>query len=143
MSPPPDDHETLEITDEPADERRTSHRHKIALRVDYKGMNTFFADYAKNISKGGTFIKTSKPLDVGTKFVFVLSIPGQVDQLQLKGTVMWTVDEGQQTEERPAGMGIRFNFSDDAERQQLEHFVGKLMADKLGSHVAQKLLGKS
>jgi type IV pilus assembly protein PilZ len=144
MSPPPDDHESPqgEVTDEPGDERRTSQRHKIALRVDYKRMNTFFADYAKNISKGGTFIKTSKPLDVGTKFVFVLSIPGQVDQLQLKGTVMWTVDEEQQTDERPAGMGIRFNFTDDAERRQLEQFVGKLMADKLGSHVAQKLLGK-
>ena len=45
------------------------------LRVDYKRMNTFFADYTKNISKGGTFIRTSKPLDVGTEFVFVLSIP--------------------------------------------------------------------
>jgi type IV pilus assembly protein PilZ len=128
--------------DEPGSERRTDQRHKIALRVDYKRMNTFFADYAKNISKGGTFIKTSKPLDVGTKFVFVLSIPGQADQLQLKGTVMWTVDESQANDDRPAGMGIRFNFADDDERKQLEQFVAKLMSDKLGSHVTQKLLGK-
>src|SRR5580704_19287294 len=98
MSSSPDDQDPQEGIDEPGDDRRTSQRHKIALRVDYKRMNTFFADYAKNISKGGTFIKTSKPLDVGTKFVFVLSIPGQADQLQLKGTVMWTVDEVQQTE---------------------------------------------
>ncbi len=123
-------------------ERRGSPRHAITLRVDYKRMNTFFADYAKNISKGGTFIKTSKPLDVGTEFVFVLSIPGQTDHLQLKGTVMWTVDESKATEERPAGMGIRFNFADDSERMELEKFVAKLMSDKLGSHVAQKLLGK-
>lgn len=128
--------------EEPGSDRRTALRHKIALRVDYKRMNTFFADYAKNISKGGTFIRTSKPLDVGTEFVFVLSIPGQADQLRLKGTVMWTVDEGRATEERPAGMGIRFNFSNDDERKQLEQFVAKLMADKLGSHVADKLLGK-
>jgi hypothetical protein len=32
---------------------------------------------------------------------------------------------------------------DDAERRALENFVGKLMAEKLGSHVAAKLLGKS
>jgi type IV pilus assembly protein PilZ len=127
---------------EPGSERRTSLRHKIALKVDYKRMNTFFADYAKNISKGGTFIKTSKPLDIGTEFVFVLSIPGQADQLQLKGTVMWTVDESRATDEKPAGMGIRFDFAHDGERQELERFVGKLMEDKLGSHVAQKLLGK-
>jgi type IV pilus assembly protein PilZ len=148
--PPPDDRRIstepgfeVEPASEPGAERRTSLRHKIALKVDYKRMNTFFADYAKNISKGGTFIKTSKPLDVGTEFVFVLSIPGQPDHLRLKGTVMWTVDEDHATENRPAGMGIRFNFSGDGERKQLEEFVAKLMADKLGSHVAQKLLGKS
>jgi type IV pilus assembly protein PilZ len=127
---------------EVSDDRRAAPRHAIALRVDYKRMNTFFADYAKNISKGGTFIRTSKPLDVGTGFVFVLSIPGQPDQLQLQGEVMWTVDEGRATEEHPAGMGIRFKFVDDAEREALEKFVGKLMSDKLGSHVATRILGK-
>jgi type IV pilus assembly protein PilZ len=136
------DLQDLHEPDEPGSDRRTSLRHKIALRVDYKRMNTFFADYAKNISKGGTFIKTSKPLDVGTEFMFVLSIPGQADQLRLKGTVMWTVDESQSNDDRPAGMGIRFNFTDDDERKQLEQFVAKLMADKLGKHVAEKLLGK-
>jgi type IV pilus assembly protein PilZ len=149
-APPDDDHPPADAgapgeghePDEPGSERRTALRHKIALRVDYKRMNTFFADYAKNISKGGTFIRTSKPLDVGTEFVFVLSIPGQADQLQLKGTVMWTVDEARATEELPAGMGIRFNFTDDNERKELEQFVGKMMTDKLGSHVADKLLGK-
>jgi type IV pilus assembly protein PilZ len=124
------------------DDRRSAQRHAITLRVDYKRMNTFFADYAKNISKGGTFIRTSKPLDVGTEFVFVLAIPGQPEQLQLKGEVMWTVDEEQATDEQPAGMGIRFRFSKEAERTQLETFVEKLMADKLGKRVASKLLHK-
>ena len=124
-------------------DRRTEERHSITLRVDYKRMNTFFADYAKNISKGGTFIRTSKPLEVGTEFVFVLSIPGQPDQLQLKGQVMWTVDDAAATEEHPAGMGIRFRFTDDGERDQLEAFVEKLMSEKLGGPMAAKLLGKT
>ena len=123
-------------------ERRTSSRHAITLRVDYKRMNTFFADYAKNISKGGTFIRTSKPLEIGTEFVFVLSIPGQADQLQLKGEVMWTVDDGQATDAQPAGMGIRFRFTDPSERHQLETFVSALMSEKLGGHVTEMLLGK-
>src|ERR1700730_951733 len=108
-------------------DRRSSPRHHITLRVDYKRMNTFFADYAKNISKGGTFIRTSKPLDIGTEFMFVLSIPGQTEQLQLRGEVMWIVEESQANEERAAGMGIRFRFEDDAERKRLEDFVGALM----------------
>ena len=113
-------------------ERRISARHAITLRVDYKRMNTFFADYAKNISKGGTFIRTIKPLEIGTEFVFVLSIPEQSAQLQLRGQVMWTVDERQASDAHPAGMGIRFRFADDAERQTLELFVEKLMSEKLG-----------
>jgi len=136
MVPPPEDDDTS-----PSD-RRSAPRHAITLRVDYKRMNTFFADYAKNISKGGTFIRTSKPLGVGTEFMFVLSIPGQADQLQLRGEVMWTVDEDQATEEQPAGMGIRFRFTDPSERVQLEDFVEKLMSEKLGGHVTSKLLRK-
>src|SRR5258708_39744762 len=94
-------------------DRRDSPRHAITLRVDYKRMNTFFADYAKNISKGGTFIRTNKPLDVATEFLFVLSIPGQAEHLQLHGEVLWTVDEERATADRPAGMGIRFKFQDE------------------------------
>lgn len=129
------------VSTDPAD-RRASPRHAITLRVDYKRMNTFFADYAKNISKGGTFIRTNKPLDVGTEFVFVLSIPEQSEQLQLRGEVMWTVDESRAAAERPPGMGIRFRFADNEERMRLENFVEKLMSEKLGTLVTSKLLGK-
>ena len=123
-------------------DRRGAARHAITLRVDYKRMNTFFADYAKNISKGGTFIRTSKPLGIGTEFVFVLSIPEQAHHLQLRGQVVWTVEEARSTAEHPAGMGIRFRFSEPAEKKALEDFVEQLMADKLGGHVTARLLGK-
>jgi type IV pilus assembly protein PilZ len=136
MAPPSED-DDITFSD-----RRESPRHAITLRVDYKRMNTFFADYAKNISKGGTFIRTNKPLDIGTEFVFVLSIPGQPDHLQLRGEVVWTVEEEGSDEEHPPGMGIRFRFVDESERTELEDFVQKLMAEKLGGHVAEKLLGK-
>src|SRR5580700_4710766 len=148
MSPPDQENDRLSRSAElrdlggDSDDRRASERHAITLRVDYKRMNTFFADYAKNISKGGTFIRTSKPLDVGTEFVFVLSIPEQREQLQLRGEVIWTVVGDQATDDRPAGMGIRFRFEGDDERQTLEHFVEALMAEKLGSRVAAKLLGR-
>ena len=136
MGPPRDD-------DARGAERRASVRQvpAITLRVDYKRMNTFFADYAKNISRGGTFVRTAKPLDVGTELVFVLSIPDQTAQLQLRGEVMWTVPETDATEEQPAGMGVRFRFADEAERAAVDVFVEKLMGDKLGPHVAAKLLG--
>ena len=129
--------------DNAGSEKRSAVRTPIDLKVDYKRLNTFFADYTKNISKGGTFIRTSKPLGIGTGFVFVLSIPGQAEHLQLNGEVVWTVDEAQATEELPARMGIRFRFVNPAEKKALEDFVEALMTDKLGDHVTAKLLGKS
>lgn len=123
-----------------SDKRRAAERSAISLRVDYKRLNTFFADYTKNISKGGTFIRTSKPLEVGTEFVFVLSFPSAEGQLRLRGEVMWVVADDQATEENPAGMGIRFLFENDAEREGVHQFVERLMTDALGVHIATRLM---
>jgi type IV pilus assembly protein PilZ len=121
-------------------DKRHDGRAAISLRVDYKRLNTFFADYTKNISKGGTFIRTTKPLDVGTEFVFVLSVPSHNKQLELKGEVVWVVSEEKATPDSPAGMGIKFKFVDDGERAAVDDFVEKLMDEALGSHISQKLL---
>src|SRR4051812_33517113 len=92
-------------------ERRTNDRHAIELKVEYKRLNTFFADSPKNISKGGTFIRTDKPLGVGTEFVFALSIPQLSEPVRLKGRVIWTTPVEGATEESPPGMGIRFQYA--------------------------------
>jgi type IV pilus assembly protein PilZ len=110
-------------------------------------LNSFFADYTKNISKGGTFIHTNKPLDVGTEFKFVLNMPpsaveGAEMKLELTGVVKWVVAEADATEESPAGMGIQFVFADDAQRKALARFVTDLMHETLGPALAAKLLGK-
>ena len=44
-----------------ASDRRIGSRQAIELSVEYKRLNTFFADYTRNISKGGTFIRTERP----------------------------------------------------------------------------------
>jgi type IV pilus assembly protein PilZ len=128
-------------------ERRDDGRAAITLRVDYKRLNTFFADYTKNISKGGTFVRTTKPLDVGTQFIFVLSVPEATGEealrLELTGEVKWVVAENAATKEKPAGMGIQFVFQDAGERQRVEERVAKLMKSSLGEHLATKLLAGS
>jgi type IV pilus assembly protein PilZ len=135
-----------------ASEKRNADRAAITLRVDYKRLNTFFADYTKNISKGGTFIKTVKPLDIGTEFVFVLSLPAQDTQLKLRGKVIWITTEAQakanqaagiaSVEGRTPGMGIRFLYADDAERTAIDDIVEKLMSTALGEHLSGKLLAR-
>ena len=66
-------------------ERRGEPRRPIELKVEYKRLNTFFADYTKNISRGGTFIKTRRPLPIGTEFLFKLLVPGRDQPLTIHG----------------------------------------------------------
>jgi type IV pilus assembly protein PilZ len=126
----------------PASDRRRSYRHPIELKVEYKRLNTFFADYTKNISRGGTFIGTAKPLPIGTEFVFALEVPMMSEPLKLRGRVIWTTSTDDATKANPAGMGIEFQYNDDAERAEKEATVERLMSEELGEHLATKLLGR-
>jgi type IV pilus assembly protein PilZ len=123
-------------------DRRREFRAPIELRVEYKRVNTFFADYTKNISSGGTFIATDRPLDIGTEFVFALDLPGLAEPLRLRGRVMWTTKVEDSSKANPAGMGIEFQYSSQEERRETEKIVERLFAAELGEHLAGKLLTK-
>lgn len=123
-------------------EQRQDVRAAIELKVEYKRLNTFFADYTKNISKGGTFIKTKKPLDVGTEFLFKLQVPSLPAPLELRGQVKWVVPDESADPGQSAGMGIRFIYESDEERARIEDTVERLMVESLGYHLSSKLLGK-
>jgi type IV pilus assembly protein PilZ len=128
--------------DAPEAEQRQDARAAIELKVEYKRLNTFFADYTKNISKGGTFIKTRKPLEVGTEFIFKLQVPSLPAALELRGQVKWVVPEGTAAPGESAGMGIRFIYASESERARIEETVERLMVESLGYHLSSKLLGK-
>ncbi len=123
-------------------DRRTSNRAAIVLNVEYKRVNTFFADYTRNISKGGTFIRTDRPLQLGTEFVFALTIRTVAEPLKLRGRVKWVVSPEEATADQPAGMGIEFLYASDDERRSTEAIVEKLMAQELGEALTSRLLGK-
>jgi type IV pilus assembly protein PilZ len=118
-------------------ENREHARAPIELKVDYKKLNSFFADYTKNISKGGTFIKTKKALPNGTRFLFRLSIPRREAPFELNGEVVHSAPAGDEP-----GMGIRFVWDHPRDREAFEGVVEALMVESLGALVAGKLLRK-
>jgi type IV pilus assembly protein PilZ len=123
-------------------DRRRDGRSPIELRVEYKRLNTFFADYTKNISRGGTFIGTERPLDIGTEFVFALDLPTLAEPLRLRGRVMWVTNVDEASKANPPGMGIEFRYSTPDERRDMEKLVERLIVSQLGEHLAAKLLGR-
>jgi type IV pilus assembly protein PilZ len=118
-------------------ENREHPRAPIELRVDYRKLDTFFADYTRNISRGGTYIRTTRPLPVGTRFLFRLAVPGRPEPFPLAGEVVHAGAEGDE-----AGMGIRFVWSDEGERRRFEAVVEGLMVESLGPEAARGLLGR-
>jgi type IV pilus assembly protein PilZ len=123
-------------------DRRIGNRAAIELNVEYKRLNTFFADYTRNISKGGTFIRTDRPLDLATEFIFALTIRGLAEPLRLRGRVKWIVTTTDATPSSPAGMGIEFQYANDEERRATESIVEKLMGEELGEGLTARLLGR-
>ena len=124
----------------PPQEKRTDQRAPIELRVDYEFLNMFFQDYTKNISKGGTFVRTDNPLPLDTEFVFLLHIAKLDQSIKLTGKVSWRVEPSEATEEKPAGMGISFVYRDDEERAQIDDLVREMMRAELGRGLADQLL---
>jgi len=124
-------------------DRRAAPRGPIRLRVDYERMNAFFADYTKNISKGGTFIKTARPLPVGTRFLFALAVPALSEPVTLDGEVTWVMETAQARAGEEPGMGIRFVFASDEQRSEFESLVERMMEESLGRYVTQGLLQRT
>ncbi len=129
-------------------ERRNEPRAPIDLQVEYKRLNTFFYDYTKNISKGGTFIKTERPLPIGTMFLFRLFVPRLEQPLVLHGEVRWIVKVPGEIEAAPdvvqgassePGMGIRFVYEDEDQRLAVDETVERLMSESLGPLISSHL----
>ena len=93
-------------------------------------------------SKGGSFIRTDKPLPIGTEFVFCLLVPKLESPLRLLGKVVWVITTETATDDKPAGMGIEFQYRDDSERKEVERWVTRIMVDELGEEITRGLLAE-
>jgi type IV pilus assembly protein PilZ len=143
------------VADESSDsERRLDARRPIELKVEYKRLNTFFADYTKNISRGGTFIKTSRPLPVGTEFLFKLYVPGRDEPLTIHGEVQRIIDPAAAPGPAPAsgstddgvieddepGMAIKFVYREGDPQSEIARIVEGMMTESLGPRLYAKLM---
>ena len=83
------------------------------LKIRYKRPQTFVKEFAENLERGGTYIKTPKPLENGRRCVFELTVPGFAQPLQIRGAVTWSSrGETTLTEGRAPGMVIDYDTED-------------------------------
>jgi uncharacterized protein (TIGR02266 family) len=104
---------------------RRQPRLPISLEVAYRTAGAFLVSYSINLSKGGIFLETQTPLDVGEQLTLKFDVPG-VGPLEVVGTVAW-VRAGSH-DGLPDGMGIQFDQLD----QQYGDVIDELVRDFVG-----------
>ncbi|HVI92490.1 MAG TPA: TIGR02266 family protein [Anaeromyxobacter sp.] len=110
---------------------RTPENKRRAARLDheipvaYRTVGSFLTDWATNISHGGLFINTRKPLPVGTTVKILIQLPGASFPFQLSGRVARVTDFDNRANLVP-GMGVEFIDIDETKRRDIESFVERL-----------------
>ena len=86
------------------------------------GQKSFFG-YAKNISRGGLFIATVKPREVGEEFTIELTLPLAPRHLiRCRSEVIWKRHFKKKDRHEP-GMGLRFLDLSDADSDKINRWV--------------------
>jgi uncharacterized protein (TIGR02266 family) len=95
--------------------RRSSPRVVLGIPVQYRFGNTIAAALALNLSHGGIAIRTTSPLDAGTKIKVRFRTPGSKRDIDVEGRVAWS--------DRRVGMGIQFEKVDASSQTLVDTFV--------------------
>lgn len=103
------------------EERRRHERHQVKLTVKFTSPKAFLQQYTRDLSKGGLFIQTDKPLPQGTEVALKLHLPLTKRELDVPGRVAHIRPVGSNGE--PAGIGIEFTDLTDETRGVIDAYV--------------------
>lgn len=95
--------------------RRSSPRVIVGLSIQYRFGNTIAAALTLNLSHGGVAIRTTSPLDAGSRLQMKFRLPGSARDVEASGRVVWS--EGR------VGMGLQFETVEPASQTVIDNFV--------------------
>ncbi|AKF02871.1 TIGR02266 family protein [Sandaracinus amylolyticus] len=103
---------------------RKDKRADVSLKVRYKSatIDEFIEQYAKDISRGGVFIKSKSPMPVGTLLKFEIQLKDESPLIHGVGRVVWK-REASDSSDSPSGMGIKFIRMDPECRVMVDKIV--------------------
>jgi len=96
---------------------RNQYRAPVKIVLSYRTIDQFFSDIATNISLGGIFIKTPRPLPVGTTLRISFAIPQYDSYVEANGVVIHTGTPDS------AGMGIKFSEIDNRALKVIDELI--------------------
>lgn len=106
-------------------ERRSNGRMPVNTPLIYSGEDLTFEATARDLSRGGVFVKSDLLEPVGA-FCRVTLLPDAHPAVVIQGTVCRIVAATEQEDRGPSGMGIRFDVVSDAARAWLDGTLGSV-----------------
>jgi len=100
--------------------RRQDERVETVVRVEFEDHALGLTD---NLSRGGAFVRTLTPLDLGEEFSMILHLHDGQEPLALKCKVMWTNQFGSITKDLQRGMGVRFQNLSAEEQVRISAYI--------------------
>ena len=95
--------------------RRGSPRVVLGIPIQYRFGNTIAAALTLNLSRGGIAIRTTSPLEAGSKIRVRFRMPGSKRDIDADGRVAWS--------DRRVGMGIQFERVEPGHQSLIDNFV--------------------
>ncbi len=107
------------------EDRRKDQRGPAEIEIHYRTAQEFLSAYAQNISGGGIFIQTAKPLDLNEEVLLRFTLPGIAHQFNIPGLVVWSTPIIRASS---TGIGVKFMKVAPLEAKMIEEFVKQVLA---------------
>jgi uncharacterized protein (TIGR02266 family) len=95
--------------------RRSSPRVALGITIQYRFGHTIAAALTLNLSRGGIAIRTTSPLDQGSRLRVRFRMPGSKRDVEGEGRVAWS--------DRRVGMGVQFELVETTSQTIIDNFV--------------------
>jgi len=115
---------------------RERRRLPVRLRVAYSSQKGRRINFTRDLNEEGAFVRTSELLEVGSQTVLLISPPGgDYKPIEVRANVARQHADG-----TDRGIGVRFDFRSNEERDRLAAFVTRLEGDYLDGRLPDDVL---
>jgi uncharacterized protein (TIGR02266 family) len=102
------------------DHTRESPRVTTNIEIKFRENGSFLRSYMLNVTNGGLFLKTEKPLCIDAEVTMQIQLPDDNENMTVEGRVVWT---NIKSKTFPAGMGIQFTKIMPEHQEKIKAFV--------------------
>lgn len=106
------------------EKRRSLRIPLFVLEVKWKKYNKLFIGQTENISMGGLFMSTDRPLQIGDQFPVEFVLPDRKTKINCTGEVTWTRPCTEE-EAGSEGVGVRFVDLNGVKMKAIGHWIRK------------------